>query len=156
MIRECFKAKTGIIFDMDMLHTEVGMDIDLENHRQGHLLPMSLVLTHYCYFRVLEPPAPLSPAKAQQCIRSISKANARRLASGRSWKTMFRSKNKIPVSHAPTSSTMSSTPAHGEAYEEMMDALSPIYDQLRIAPFWWILEFTPLRQLKQQVRAHLL
>jgi hypothetical protein len=51
---------------------------------------------------------------------------------------------------------MSSTPAHGEAYEEMMDALSPIYDQLRIAPFWWILEFTPLRQLKQQVRAHLL
>jgi hypothetical protein len=37
MIRECFKTRTGLIFDMDMLNKEVGMDIDLEHRRSvGH------------------------------------------------------------------------------------------------------------------------
>jgi hypothetical protein len=36
-------------------------------------------------------------------------------------------------------------PFRGEAAEELHDALSPAYDQLRIARPWWILEYIPLR-----------
>ena len=32
-----------------------------------------------------------------------------------------------------------------EEEEELMDALSPIYDQLKLAKAWWILEFLSLR-----------
>jgi hypothetical protein len=31
MIRECFDCHTGILFDMDMLKDNVGMNIDSEN-----------------------------------------------------------------------------------------------------------------------------
>jgi hypothetical protein len=30
MVRECFNCETGIIFDMDMLDVDLGIDIDLE------------------------------------------------------------------------------------------------------------------------------
>ncbi|KAJ7704774.1 hypothetical protein B0H17DRAFT_1038540 [Mycena rosella] len=33
---------------------------------------------------------------------------------------------------------------------ELQDALCPVYDQLRLAWFWWILEFLPLKQRYQQ------
>lgn len=33
---------------------------------------------------------------------------------------------------------------------ELRDALSPIYDQLVLAPFWWLLEFLPLRHRYQK------
>jgi hypothetical protein len=31
-----------------------------------------------------------------------------------------------------------------EEHEELMDALSPVYDQMRIKKWWWLLEFIPL------------
>jgi hypothetical protein len=39
-------------------------------------------------------------------------------------------------------------PFRGEAMEELLDALSPIYDQLQLAPSWWFLEWMPLRVKK--------
>jgi hypothetical protein len=39
-------------------------------------------------------------------------------------------------------------PYKGEAIEELHDALSPSYDQLRLVRGWWILEWVPLRQKK--------
>jgi hypothetical protein len=39
-------------------------------------------------------------------------------------------------------------PFKGEAVEELHDALSPAYDQLRIARGWWLLEWMPLKQKK--------
>jgi hypothetical protein len=39
-------------------------------------------------------------------------------------------------------------PFLGEATEELLDALSPIYDQLHLAPSWWFLEWMPLRVKK--------
>jgi hypothetical protein len=33
MVRECFNCETGIIFDMDMLNVNLGMDIDMERGR---------------------------------------------------------------------------------------------------------------------------
>ena len=37
-----------------------------------------------------------------------------------------------------------------EEQEDLADALSPIYDQLRLAPLWWILEVIPHRQQYQK------
>ncbi len=36
-----------------------------------------------------------------------------------------------------------------ENHEELLDALSPIYDQLELSKAWWILEILPLRHLVQ-------
>src|SRR6267154_2658061 len=36
-----------------------------------------------------------------------------------------------------------------EEHEELLDALSPIYDQLELVKTWWILEILPLRHLVQ-------
>jgi hypothetical protein len=41
MIRECFEAQTGLIFDMDRLHYEVGLGIDF-NTRECVLRSSSL------------------------------------------------------------------------------------------------------------------
>ena len=37
-----------------------------------------------------------------------------------------------------------------EEEEELRDTLSPVYDQLSIAPFWWILEVLPLKHKYQK------
>ncbi|KAG6329587.1 hypothetical protein ID866_9501, partial [Astraeus odoratus] len=37
-----------------------------------------------------------------------------------------------------------------EETEDLYDALSPIYDQLKIAPYWWTLEVLPQKQLYQR------
>ncbi len=37
-----------------------------------------------------------------------------------------------------------------EEHHELQDALSPIYDQLSLAWFWWILELIPFRQKYQR------
>ena len=37
-------------------------------------------------------------------------------------------------------------PETSEEEHEVRDALSPIYDQLVLAPYWWLLEFLPMRQ----------
>jgi hypothetical protein len=36
-----------------------------------------------------------------------------------------------------------------EEHEELLDSLSPIYDQLELLKAWWILEILPLRHLVQ-------
>ena len=36
-----------------------------------------------------------------------------------------------------------------ENHEELLDALSPLYDQLELSKAWWILEILPLRHLVQ-------
>jgi hypothetical protein len=41
-------------------------------------------------------------------------------------------------------------PFMGEAVEELHDALSPTYDQLRLARHWWLLEWIPLKHKKGQ------
>ena len=37
-----------------------------------------------------------------------------------------------------------------EEEHELHDALSPVYDQLSLAPFWWVLELWPVKQRYQK------
>ena len=96
MVRECFKAGTGILFYSDKL-CEIGLD------------PSSL------YPVVLPRPPPFSVDGHK--IRS-------------------RSSDLIP-NVLPQSKPL-------EEMEELSDALSPIYDQLEINKWWWVLEYLPL------------
>ncbi|KAJ7506925.1 hypothetical protein B0H11DRAFT_1973404 [Mycena galericulata] len=118
MIRECFKADTGMLFDPVRLQ-ELGLD------------PATL----YPFVLPRPPPLPVGDAK----IESLPKRKSwlRRLISRK--KTLDFTVSPELEDHSPEK------PAHGmEEEEDLKDALSPIYDQLKLSPFWWILEVIPM------------
>ncbi|KAF8435755.1 hypothetical protein L210DRAFT_3484163 [Boletus edulis BED1] len=114
MIRQCFLANTGIMFHRSMFK-QIGMD------------PTSL------YPHVVErPPAtyqtppPRSPPGTPDSLKGYS----------------------VPlpqvVQNDPTVVAYSDGGTFvSEEQEDLADALCPIYDQLAIAPWWWILETIP-------------
>ncbi|KAG6849844.1 hypothetical protein C0991_010996, partial [Blastosporella zonata] len=106
MIRECFKADSGIIFTTDGLRG-VGLD------------PATL----YPYVQKRPPVLPLGGAQ----IQHIPSSKAKELPN------FAGSENLIEITKS-------------EEEHELLDALSPIYDQLSLAWFWWSLEILPLRQ----------
>ncbi|KAJ6519196.1 hypothetical protein C8R45DRAFT_807649, partial [Mycena sanguinolenta] len=122
MIRECFKADTGIMFNAQRLQW-LGLD------------PSSL------YPFVLPRPPPL-PVWSADKIETIPPRKG--------WlRRVFCSNGKKDDCYFPMSSELKSTPvekpAHGtEEEEDLRDALQPIHDQLALNPFWWILELIPL------------
>lgn len=60
-------------------------------------------------------------------------------------------KHILPRLHFPDGYTPipSDLPAKTEEEHELLDAMAPIYDQLDLAWFWWILEILPQRQRYQ-------
>ncbi|KAJ7088156.1 hypothetical protein C8R44DRAFT_991193 [Mycena epipterygia] len=110
MIRECFKADTGIIFDAQRLQ-ELGLD------------PATL----YPIVVPRPPPLPVGTAKLESLPRRTS------------WLSRLLSQleEDVPIDLKE--------PARGmEEEEDLKDALCPIYDQLQLKPFWWILELIPM------------
>ena len=115
MIRECFKAKTGIMFMTDALRS-VGLD------------PASL------YPTVQTRPAPIPIGQAR--IQTIPSRAERRL--GAQAERDPNSDDTVPLlTDTPSHKT--------EEECELDDALSPIYDQLAIKWWvWWVLEILPV------------
>ncbi len=70
---------------------------------------------------------------------------------------------QVAAAHAaePTDGTLTEVEASpvedstlmSEEIEEVKDALSPIYDQLKKSKLWWILEFIPMRFREQDRRS---
>ncbi|KAK0202259.1 hypothetical protein DFS33DRAFT_1353759 [Desarmillaria ectypa] len=137
MIRECFKAETGIMFDSERLR-EIGLD-------PATLYP----------FITPRPPAlsvesamiPMGPTKMSLLEKFLS---------------TFRH-HPVPVLHdsdecqtlVPEARSVSMEdegcpPIGTEEEEEIRDALSPIYDQLKRSKSWWILELIPM-EFRQQI-----
>jgi hypothetical protein len=113
MIRECFKAHTGIIFDAHMLKNGIGLDIE----------------------SMFEAPKPLSSTNDLPSSAAESQSS--------SWTSMITAPalwvwNKLPQIRAPPPPPP--RVLAGEAQEEHDDALSKIYDQLEIHPFWQPME----------------
>ncbi|KAF7289945.1 hypothetical protein MIND_01369700 [Mycena indigotica] len=122
MIRECFKAETGIIFNAERL-VELGLD------------PTTL------YPHVLDRP----PAKEMHPDMRIARRAPRKL-----WfQRVFRPKashsggNEFTFSPNPENQPPTHVMPGMEEEEDLKDALSPIYDQLKLSPGWWILEVLP-------------
>ena len=143
MIRECFKLDIGILFDMDMLENEVGLDTSpirnaLSSHEPSEALSS------------LKPPEAL-PSEDLPLIRPdgidiihIPAVIVGNLCSPfrRVWKSLqdLRVHDKTPphTDHPVRTSD-------GEAHEELVDARSPIYDQYKKHIYWKIIDQLPCK-----------
>ncbi|EEB99560.1 hypothetical protein MPER_00743, partial [Moniliophthora perniciosa FA553] len=117
MIRECFKTDTGIMFHADLIR-EMGMDPD----------------ALYPKVKPRPPHLPIVPDKHH--IQHVpTKSLLARLT---------QSHKEINLANFSGSESTLLRP-HTEEELELADALSPIYDQLSLKWFWWILEFWPIK-----------
>jgi hypothetical protein len=127
MIRECFKADTGIMFYAKGLR-EIGLD------------PSTL----YPFVTPRPPPIAVGDAVFEEPPRSPP-SWIQRSFSRLKRKLLPRSVQDIgspPVN--PTKAT-ETVRVGTEEEEDLKDALSPIYDQLKLRHAWWILEILPLK-----------
>ena len=136
MIRECFKVKTGIIFDAHMLRHEVGLDI---GSGPTFTTPQPLPSTAE---RLTEAkPDPKSKSKDASWRESL-KATFRWIL-GKPTRLCSSGETFEPVGFTSNS----------EPREELADALSPIYDQLERHIYWKFMELIPCK-LSLSDRAH--
>lgn len=122
MVRESFKANTGIMFKTESLR-EIGLD-------PATIYPVILP----------RPPALFDRVQTRVVEKPSSTPFFKKVAS------VFRSagkKNKDRETHAEKRRAQLSA-FISEEDEELGDALSPKYDQLKIKKFWWILELLPV------------
>lgn len=134
MIRECFKLNTGIMFNTKGLY-RLGLD------------PSGL------YPIVVPRPPPLSGEGqvikkpfGEQTLQKLSKKIATLKAKSnidRKAIAEFLDKEDREIARVGT-----------EEEEELHDALSPIYDQLKYTKGWWFLEVIPLVLRTQKGRDH--
>jgi len=122
MIRECFRGNTGIQF-----YRETFKDIGLD--------PVAFSDPSKLY--APRPPA-LTPS-VDQVAQVEAAAHAAEPTDG----TLT-----DQVQASPTAATT----FQAEEIEELADALSPIYDELKISKTWWILEVLPMRHREQNRR----
>jgi hypothetical protein len=136
MVRECFKADTGIMFNSSALQEELGID------------PSSL----YPYVTPRPPPLPLSPGTDR-----IRNPPAKEIPIRRAGNHFWKKKAPLPdhdaepepdmhtlIESAVKDAKSKMKPPLSEEEEELNDALSPKYDQLKIQKAWWIIELIPL------------
>jgi hypothetical protein len=116
MVRECFKAQTGILFYCDKLR-EIGLHPD-------NLDP-----------QVVDRPAPFLPGDHRIKDRPAT-PNPIQV------RGYLMKKNQPAVVEIVKEDD---EPFILEEEEDRRDALSPMYDQLQIKKWWWILEILPTK-----------
>lgn len=125
MVRECFKAKTGIMFNSSALK-EIGMD------------PLTL-------YPLVKPRPLLPPLSPTDRIRNLPAKEIPIRAYNYFW-----TRTHNTLSETKTGVRTLAT----EEEEDLQDVLSPKYDQLKIKKGWWVLELIPF-QLRYQNRDNL-
>ncbi|KAK0474468.1 hypothetical protein EDD18DRAFT_239528 [Armillaria luteobubalina] len=126
MIRECFKTKTGIMFDSQQLRL-LGLD-PTTLHPFVTPRPPALSVDSVMMIRTGPPKPPLKQ-------KLVSAFRRRTLPSD----------TPVPVDEAHANALLEEyRPIGTEEEEELRDALSPIYDQLKRSRSWWILEVIPM------------
>ena len=128
MIRECFKAQTGIIFDAHMLNHELGLDIESLYEAPKPLLRFDRHLSEPDGSEIVR--SSLTSALVSQ-FRWIPKTPILGPPLRWVWRKLlqFRKSQPSHKSHA--------WKFEGEDQEELDDALSPIYDQLKYRAARW-------------------
>ena len=165
MVRECFKAKTGILFKSDLLH-EIGLDISTLHPEVKDRPKLPVDLTKYHLEMVDKGPSLIqywlsqlkqkgpTPSEAS-CGDSVKVSMASREDKGSrdvvsnesSWDRIRR--KVIPPKRAmPEKDQWVS-----EEVEDLRDALSPMYDQLKLKRHWWFLEILPVTFKHQHSRS---
>jgi uncharacterized protein (DUF2235 family) len=124
MIRECFKTKSGIMFDVAKLK-EIGLD-------PNSLYPYVVKRPE---MRSYERPSIRSiPGQSESFTRSLFKRRRKQDCQGTTLVA------KASCTHGPAGELRSGN----EEEEDILDALEPCYDQLSLRKFWWFLEFLPM------------
>lgn len=119
MIRECFKANTGIMFETESLK-EIGLDPStLYPFVTPRPPPLPVKQEEH---KIRKPPADPIPVRLHATLTKKRPAEV----------------HAQHVAAAPVPFLGS------EEEEELMDALAPAYDQLKMRKFWWLLEIMPL------------
>ncbi|RDB14791.1 hypothetical protein Hypma_016547 [Hypsizygus marmoreus] len=118
MVRQCFKTNTGIMFDSEALR-KIGLD------------PSSL----YPFVTPRPPPLPVGPEtyhkfKKPPILERILARMKKNSASDLGVSAFTHIAEKVEVI--------------SEEHEDLRDALSPMYDQLKLKRAWWLLEVLPL------------
>ncbi|TFK52545.1 hypothetical protein OE88DRAFT_1417444 [Heliocybe sulcata] len=138
MIRELFRTKTGIILDRDLLRDEAGLDLKtLDDSPPARIVPEADTCT-----LALDPPKDTFLLALGRFIWNTIQFPYK-LISG----LLRPPKPSIKANFLPEKASASEY--LGEAEEELLDALSPMYDELRLTWWWRILEWMPMRHKKQ-------
>lgn len=176
MIRECFRTNSGIQFEADKLRAIAGIDpaslYPIVLPRPPPELAASLSLTNYAKSGKLsdrEKKALADSAKLleEKIVDSQEKDQVKRTNSIQKVPSSPASESGTAQRDVDLNSTASapasiyggdddqdkSTKPHpfvSEEEEDLFDALSPIYDQLKLSKPWWILELLPIKQKMQR------
>ena len=135
MIRECFKTEVGIIFDAHMLKHEVGLDTDTIDKAPEALEPTSHSLA-----------GPDATEIQGFSLRHIPVALISAIGSPFRW--VWGKLSDLVLHRSPTvvfTLEQERFVSQGEAQEELNDALSPIYDQLKKHTYWKVMEWIPCK-----------
>ena len=135
MIRECFKLNIGIVFDAHMLKHEVGLDIDSRFEAPQALSPTTLHVAG-------SDAAELKGFSLLQIPRAVLSAIGAPF--GWIWRKLSGLRQRSPL-QPPFSIERDRFVSEGEAREELVDALSPIFDQLKKHTYWKIMEWIPCK-----------
>jgi hypothetical protein len=140
MIRQCFLANTGIIFDAHMLQHEVGLDIDrLYGSPPSRLSPADDKRVQPAGKKLV--PGPIKFIKIIWASVSLPFV----------WLITKIRNLKIRSGPRPVFTTEESRfVSEGEEREELHDALAPIYDQLNMHGYWKVMEWIPWITKKQR------
>ena len=132
MIRECFKAEVGIIFDAHMLKYVVGLDTDSITKAPKRLEPGSKPLKGPDDTELKGP----SFLHVPIAIISVLTSPFRWIWSALDGLLVHDSSQAVysPNINEPR------PPFEGEAQETLEDALSPIYDELKKRTHWKVME----------------
>ena len=138
MIRECFKADTGILFRLERLKT-VNLD---PNTLYPKVLPRPEAL----------PLTTLPPEEMH--IKTMNPQD--RVTKPRSFTgffTLFKKSPSLEVIKAANAGNADDYkgPFDSEELADLKDSLAPIYDELVLDRFWWIAEYIPFRQRYEEV-----
>ncbi|KAJ3983508.1 hypothetical protein F5890DRAFT_1522779 [Lentinula detonsa] len=137
MVRECFKANTGMMFNSQRLKS-IGLDPStLYPFVTPRLQPLS------GENHTIEP-VPRKKNKLTVWRRVLS--GTRKLIPGRDSESTVDSTTLGANSMKDAKQNENEkTRILSEEEEDLMDVLSPKYDQLKISPLWWILEVIPMQ-----------
>ena len=153
MIRECFKRDIGILFDMHMLEHEVGLDVrpilkalssPKPSEALSSLKPPEVLSSEN--HNLIKPPHHTAPPGFT--FSSIPKAIISTLGSPfcHVWKGLLnlrvRDRRQAAI---PPSRLRKNLTSNGEAQEELLDALSPVYDQMKEHTYWKFIDCIPCK-----------
>ncbi|KAK7442224.1 hypothetical protein VKT23_016195 [Stygiomarasmius scandens] len=128
MVRECFKTNTGIMFNREGLEA-IGLDPD----------------ALYPFVKPRPPAEPLGGARIQSIPRNPRTPVQSPKKRKDSYTLLVDSPAAPSVKNIPTEAIVPVKRIYSEEQLDLQDAMAPIYDQLSLKWFWWILEFLPLK-----------